>query len=66
MRPESSSFITKIIPLMTCGIFTEIVEALLVWGARGCVHRPQESLVRVHTKRVESMSAEMVGAVEEL
>ncbi|XP_069154510.1 uncharacterized protein [Solanum lycopersicum] len=48
------------------GVSTEIVEALLVWSACGCVHRPQKSLVGVHTKGVESTLAKMVGAVEGL
>ena len=42
------------------------MEAQLVWIACGCVHRPQKSLVCVHTKGVESTSAEMVAAFEGL
>ena len=37
------------------------MEALLIWNACGCVHRPQESLVRVHAAGVESTSVEMFG-----
>ena len=42
------------------------MEALLVWSACGCVHRPQEAPICVHTERVESMSTEMVGVGEGL
>ena len=40
------------------------MKGLLVWSARGCVDRPQESVVRGHIEGVESMSAEMVGEVK--
>ena len=34
-----------------------------LWSARGCVHRPQESPVQVHTEKVKPTSTEMVGAI---
>ena len=35
-------------------------------GACGCFERLKESLVCVHTERIESTSAEMVGSVSGL
>ena len=42
------------------------MEELFVWSACRCVYQPEQSLISVHTKRVESMSSEMVGFVEGL
>ena len=70
MRPDNSRFMKRIISLMpgvgSCGVCTKTMEALLVWSACGCVHIPQKSPVRVHTKGVESPSAIMVQALEVL
>ncbi|XP_069155632.1 uncharacterized protein [Solanum lycopersicum] len=49
-----------------CILMQGVVEALLVRSARGCVQRPKESPVHVRTEGVESMSAEMVGAIKGL
>ena len=42
------------------------MEASLVRGACGFVHRLQESPIRVHAEGVEPTSADMVGVVEGL
>ena len=47
-------------------MYIEAAEELAIRSAHGCVHKPQESLIRAHIEGFESTSVEMVRAVKGL